>query len=222
MPDGELMSDKEHIARYGSLNEERQLLREYIECEIYQQGDPRGADNCTKAGTTCKPDPTNNMKNCCMDASHMCHDPKIMYGHGVGTYGAEEDYFHTNIDGSRPWSSGPKDWGNKEDMGGHLAEDVATLKPNFKVLRGNLRIEKNTYKLQTEKAYMRIRIDIIKASLDNGGNAVLTIEHPVTGREITSKIRKVNFDKVINGAKRGRNEITVENEEGKEFYLVKV
>ena len=62
----------------------------------------------------------------------------------------------------------------------------------------------------------------IKASLDNGGNAVLTIEHPVTGREITSKIRKVNFDKVINGAKRGRNEITVENEEGKEFYLVKV
>ena len=103
-----------------------------------------------------------------------------------------------------------------------IGEDVAAINPNFKVLRGNLKIEGSTYKLQTEKAYMRIGIDIIKASLDNRGNAVLTIEHPLSGKEITSRIRKVNFDKVVNGAKRGRNEITVENEEGKEFYLVKV
>ena len=102
-----------------------------------------------------------------------------------------------------------------------LREDVDTTTPKFKVSRGLLDIDGSRYKLETEKAWVRIGIDIIKVSPTNQGIA-LTVKNPVTGSHITNEIRKSNVDKVLQGASNNEDEITVENLEGREFFLVRV
>ena len=108
-----------------------------------------------------------------------------------------------------------------------LLEDAETFFPNLKVVRGLLDIDGKFYKLQTEKMWVRIGIDIIDVSVDNDGEVTLVAAMPVTGEHITSKIRKVNFDKVIEGAKNNEKEISVWNnppppDKPTEFFLVKV
>ena len=102
-----------------------------------------------------------------------------------------------------------------------LLEDVATSRPNFKAYKGLLDIDGKKYKLESEKAWVRIGIDIVKVSTDVDGLS-LTVEHPITGKLMTNKIRQKNVDKVVNGAANNEDEITVENLDGKEFYLVRV
>ena len=108
-----------------------------------------------------------------------------------------------------------------------LLEDAEAFFPNLKVVEGLLYIDGKFYKLQTEKMWVRIGIDIIDVSIDNDGEVTLVAAMPVTGEHITSKIRKVNFDKVIEGAKNNEKEISVWNnpeppDKPKEFFLVKV
>ena len=108
---------------------------------------------------------------------------------------------------------------SKKLMG--LMEDAVTTTPNFKVSRGLLDIDGSRYKLETEKAWVRIGIDIIKVSPTKQGLS-LTVKNPLTGSHITNEIRKSNVDKVLRGASNNEDEITVENLEGKEFFLVRV
>ena len=103
-----------------------------------------------------------------------------------------------------------------------INEGAESPLPPINVSNGNLNIGGKVYKLQTEKAWIRIGIDILKASVGTDGVATLVLKHPVSGDNITSKLRKRNFDKVIDGAQRNKKEITVENLEGKEFFLVRV
>ena len=99
--------------------------------------------------------------------------------------------------------------------------DATTITPNFKVDKGRLDIDGKKYKLESEKAWIRIGIDIVKVSTDDDGLS-LTVEHPISGKLMTNKIRQKNVDKVVNGAANNEDEITVKNLEGKEFYLVRV
>ena len=94
--------------------------------------------------------------------------------------------------------------------------------PPFNVDNGLLNINNKRYKLQSEKAWTRWDIDIEDIAVEDNGDVNLTVLHPLSGKSIKSQIRKVNFDKVIRGAKNNEEEITVENLEGKEFYLVRV
>ena len=108
----------------------------------------------------------------------------------------------------------------KEDTIG-LSENVEIATPNFKVFKGLLDIDGSKYKLESEKAWIRIGIDIVKVSTDNDGLS-LTVEHPISGKLMTNKIRQSNVDKVVMGVANNDKEITVENLDGKEFYLVRV
>ena len=106
----------------------------------------------------------------------------------------------------------------------NLIEDVATIAaslPKLKTSLGYIYINGKKYELQTKKALIRIGIDIIKASINKSGVVTLTIKHPISGKNITSKIKKSNFSKVIAGVKKNSKEIKVKDEEGKEFFLVK-
>ena len=103
-----------------------------------------------------------------------------------------------------------------------LNEDVDITLPNIKVDRGLLNIDGKTYRLQAEKLWKRWDIDIIKISIDEDGEVTLIAENPLTGTKIESKIRKVNFDKVVSGAENNLEEITVKNLEDREFFLVRV
>ena len=104
---------------------------------------------------------------------------------------------------------------------GEEINEVTSL-PSFNVNNGLLNIDNKRYKLQSEKAWTRWDIDIEDIAVEGNGDVNLTVKHPLSGKSITSQIRKVNFDKVIRGAENNDKEITVENLEGKEFYLVKV
>ena len=54
------------------------------------------------------------------------------------------------------------------------------------------------------------------------GTGILVATHPITKKDIESKIRRSNFEKVIEGMDKGKPEIMIKNLEGKEFYLVRV
>ena len=103
-----------------------------------------------------------------------------------------------------------------------LSEDVEIATPNFKVFKGLLDIDGKKYKLESEKAWVRIGINIVEISEDEEGGISLTVEIPITGKLMTNKIRKSNVDKVVMGAANNEDEITVKNLDGKEFYLVRV
>tara|TARA_R110000751_G_scaffold291950_1_gene399159 strand:- start:165 stop:869 length:705 start_codon:yes stop_codon:yes gene_type:complete len=104
---------------------------------------------------------------------------------------------------------------------GEEINEVTSL-PTFNVNNGLLNIDNKRYKLQSEKAWTRWDIDIEDIAVEGNGDVNLTVKHPISGKSIKSQIRKVNFDKVISGAKNNDKEITVENLEGKEFFLVRV
>ena len=99
--------------------------------------------------------------------------------------------------------------------------ETVTAPPKVSTSAGYIYINGKKYKLQTKKAFVRIGIDILKALIGKDGMATLTVKHPISGDKVISKIRKSNFDKVLSGVEKNRKEITVRNEEGKEFYLVK-
>jgi len=114
---------------------------------------------------------------------------------------------------------------SREIMG--INEVAATKLPVINVSNGRLNIGGKIYKLQTEKMWVRINIDIIDVSVNKAGEATLVAKMPVTGEHVTSKIRKSNFDKVIAGAKQNKKEISVWNspeppDKPKEFFLVNV
>ena len=97
------------------------------------------------------------------------------------------------------------------------------IMPNFNISNGNVVLDKGkTYKLETEKMYMRVGIDIVSIDANNDGTGILVATHPITKKDIESKIRRSNFEKVIEGMDKGKPEIMIKNLEGKEFYLVRV
>ena len=104
-----------------------------------------------------------------------------------------------------------------------LGEDVESITPNFNISNGNVVLGKGkTYKLETEKMYMRLGIDIVSIDTNDDGTGLLVATHPISKKNIESKIRRSNFQKVIDGMDRGEQEIMIKNLEGKEFFLVRV
>jgi len=132
-----------------------------------------------------------------------------------GPLPADKDKVDISIDGLSKMGNEPMEEGVINET------DATTITPNFKVIKGLLDIDGKKYKLESEKMYMRISIDIVKVSTDVDGLS-LTVEHPLSGKLMTNKIRQKNVDKVVNGAANNEDEIMVKNLDGKEFYLVKV